>query len=165
MQTLMRHHCTPFTMLLSISQQISVGKDVEQWKSLCTSKLVLTLWKTQKFKFRYHRIFTQKLTCCCVGNFKDTILSFTFIIQILIRRLTAEVNTNQILKTAQWGTQDGAGVGLQLWECKIEFILILWLFNNCIISHKDNCKPTCAPPCIIIAHRGPSVSNNWKFLL
>ena len=114
MQTLMRHHCTPFTMLLSISQQISVGKDVEQWKSLCTGKLVLTLWKTQKFKFRYHCIFTQKLTCCCVGNFKDTILSFTFIIQILIRRLTAEVNTNQILKTAQWGTQDGAGVGLQL---------------------------------------------------
>ena len=44
--------------------------------------------------------------------------------------------------------QDGEKVGLQLWVCKTEFILVLLFINYCIIFHMNHCKLTFTPPSI-----------------
>ena len=48
-----------------------------------------------------------------------------------------------------WYMYAGVGkVGLQLWVCDTEFILVLLFINYCIIFHMNNCKPTFAHPCV-----------------
>ena len=52
-----------------------------------------------------------------------------------------------LFKMFHYNIQGGAKGGLQLWVCQPELILALLL--TCIIFYMNNCKPNCAPPCIL----------------